>query len=255
MVNVPAIGLAAILTLALASSAGLAATQAQAPDHDPDPSRAVGSALGKGAFPWYDSSKDQAKPFALPRESEVSRASESSSSSTGSWGWLGWLGNLVTLALFGVALGVLIGLMVWFWRIYEPIDSGDPSGSSKGRGEPSRIEALPEGMRREFESSDPWEEAIRRRDRGDLAGAVVCLFAHQLLTLSRLGLVRIAPGRTGRQLLRSVVDAEFRGLVHPTLRLFEAVYYGHRTPSPEEFSRLWAQAETFERRVAAGVVA
>ena len=108
-------------------------------------------------------------------------------------------------------------------------------------------------MRREFESSDPWEEAIRRRGRGDLAGAVVCLFAHQLLTLSRLGLVRLAPGRTGRQLLGAVADAEFRALVRPTLRLFEAVYYGHRTPSAEEFAAVWAGVEAFQRRVALGV--
>jgi hypothetical protein len=83
---------------------------------------------------------------------------------------------------------------------------------------------------------------------------VVCLFAHQLLTLSRLGLVRLAPGRTGRQLLRSVADGDFRALVHPTLRMFEAAYYGQRPPTPDEFEGLWAQAEAFERRVAGGVV-
>ena len=100
-------------------------------------------------------------------------------------------------------------------------------------------------MRREFESSDPWEEALRRRARGDLTGAVICLFAHQLLTLSRLGLVRLAPGRTGRQLLRAVADAEFRGLALPTLRQFEVVYYGHRTPSPEEFAEVWQKPRAF----------
>jgi Domain of unknown function (DUF4129) len=235
------------LTL-LASTAGLA--PAQAPESDPD--KAISSALGKGSFPWYDPSKDQAKPFALPKEPEVDRAQGSSSSGPR---WNLPIGNVIALVAFGLGLAALVGLLAWFWRIYEPIDAGEATGAAKGRGGPSRIEALPEGMRREIESSDPWEEALRRRDRGDLAGAVICLFAHQLLTLSRLGLVRLAPGRTGRQLLRSVVDADFRGMVHPTLRLFEAAYYGHRPPSPEEFARLWTQAEAFERRVAGGVVA
>ena len=228
----------------------------QGPDAGPteiDPTRSVGSALGKGSFPWYDPRKDEAKPIPIRIENDVKPAS--SAGNSGGLGWFSSVGDLIAKMGFLVALGALVALLVWFWRMYEPIDSGEGDDSSKGRGEPSRIESLPPGMRREFESSDPWEEALRRRDRGDLAGAVVCLFAHQLLTLARLGLVRLAPGRTGRQLLGAVVDAEFRGLVRPTLRLFEVVYYGHRTPSSDEFAALWANAEAFERRVAGGVAA
>ena len=216
------------------------------------PAGAVGSALGKGNFPWYDAEKDGVKPIAPPRERAAAPAG-SNPSGAGSGG-LG-LGDVIATIGFLLALGLLIGLLAWFWRIYEPTDSSGLPESSKAHAGPSRVESLPAGMRREFESSDPWEEALRRRSIGDFEGAAVCLFAHQLLTLSRLGLVRLAPGKTGRQLLRSVVDAEFRGLVAPTLRLFEAVYYGHRTPSPEEFATVWLEAEAFERRVAAGVVA
>jgi hypothetical protein len=244
MVKTHAFGMVVLLTLALAAGSGLASPPP--PSTETDPGRAVGSALGKGSFPWYDSAKDQVKPMVLATPPKPW---------TGDWSWLRSVGGVMGLVFFGLALAALVAALVWFWRIYEPIDGGAQSGSLDARGQPSRIESLPEGMRREFESTDPWEEALRRRDRGDLAGAVVCLFAHQLLTLSRLGLVRLAPGRTGRQLLRSVADSEFRILVHPTLRLFEAVYYGHRTPSLEEFSSLWTQAEAFERRVAVGVVA
>ena len=42
------------------------------------------------------------------------------------------------------------------------------------------------------------------------------------------------------------------GCVAPTLRLFESVYYGRRTPMREVFEAVWASAEAFERRVAAG---
>jgi hypothetical protein len=232
-----------------------------------DPTRAVGSALDKGGFPWYDSQKDAVKTISLPREpsssssssgsssSSSSSSSESGSTSSGSsLSIAGFFGNLVSILGLGLALAVLIGMLVWFWRIYEPIAAEEGPKLPKNRAEPSRIDTLPEGMQSEFESSDPWAEAIRRRNRGDPAGAIICLFAHQLLTLSKLGLVRLAPGRTGRQLLRSVSDLEFRGLVHPTLRQFEAVYYGHRIPSTEEFEAIWAGAEAFERRVAAGGV-
>jgi hypothetical protein len=242
MVNAISACLLALASLAYTSGTAFAA------EPELEPSKAVRSALGKGSYPWYDPQKDAVKPMALPPVPEPARASSSNP------GALGALGNLISIVGFLIALVVLLGVLLWFWKIYEPSGEDLPV-SSKGRGEPSRVESLPAGMRREFESSDPWEEALRRRARGDLAGAVVCLFAHQLLTLSRLGLVRLAPGRTGRQLLRSVADVEFRGLVQPTLRQFEAVYYGHRTPSPEEFAEVWQGAEAFERRVSGGVAA
>ncbi len=207
----------------------------------------IARALGRAPLPWYDPAKDRVKPVPLPAPPKE-----------WNWNWgaggggLAWvLGNAVALLGFGLGLMALLLLLAWFWRIYEP--TGASTETEGGPGEPERVEALPAGLRREFASSDAWSEALRRRERGDLSGAVVCLFAHQLLSLSRLGLVRLAPGKTGRQLLRSVGLAEFRSLADPTLRLFEAVYYGHRVPSPGEFERVWEQAEAFERRAARGV--
>jgi hypothetical protein len=194
-----------------------------------------------GSYPWYDREKDQVKPPRVPWNPRFNFN-------------LRGLGQVLTILGFAVALGALVAGLVWLWRQYEPSPK-EAIGPAARRGAPSRVESLPEGMRREFESLDPWEEALRRRDRGDRLGSVVCLFAHQLLTLSKLGLLRLASGRTGRQLVRSVADAEFRALIAPTLRVFEAAYYGQRPPSDEEFADVWANAEAFERRVAAGVVA
>ena len=73
-----------------------------------------------------------------------------------------------------------------------------------------------------------------------------------MLTLDRLRLIRLVPGRTGRQLIRTIVDPQWRACVAPTLRLFESVYYGRRTPTREAFEAVWTSAEAFERRVAAG---
>jgi hypothetical protein len=205
----------------------------------------IRSALSKGNYPWYDEKTDKTKTITLRQEPKPDPPATRSGSS--------FFASSITMLGFGLALAVLIALLVWIWKIYEPTDAADPSRDSKNRGEPSRIDSLPEGMEREFETSDPWDEAIRRRNRGDFAGAIICLFAHQLLTLSKLGLVRLAPGRTGRQLLKAVTDSELRTMATPTLRLFEVVFYGHRSPTEAEFAIVWSAAEAFERRIAGGV--
>jgi hypothetical protein len=106
--------------------------------------------------------------------------------------------------------------------------------------------ALPPGVRPE--GGDPWSEAIARRDAGDLAGATVCLFAHQLLSLDQLGLIRLAPGRTARHYVQAVQDHELRGSVAATLGLFEDVYYGHVRPEAEAFDLIWSRALAFQER-------
>jgi hypothetical protein len=94
-----------------------------------------------------------------------------------------------------------------------------------------------------------WNEAVRRRAHGDLAGALVCLFGYELLSLSRAGLIRLGPGRTGRQYVRALEDPHLRGPASATLRLFEEVYYGHRKPSAAAFEHVWKQAEAFRARL------
>ena len=211
----------------------------------------VPSALKSGAYPWYDSVKDEIKPVELPRvpTSQPSQASPTRATA-GSWSWLG---QVLQFLGFALAIGILLGLLIWLYKVYEPSAEAGLVESKTNRGVATQAsEELPAGLRDEFASSNPWDEAVRRRQRGDLAGAVVCLFAHQLLTLSRLGLVRLAPGRTGRQLVKAVSDVEFRGYVHPTLSLFELVYYGHQSPTVEAFETVWIGAEAFERRVSVG---
>jgi hypothetical protein len=130
-----------------------------------------------------------------------------------------------------------------------PAGLGAPTGPRRGPArEPARTASLPAGLR--DDTADPWAEAVRLRDRGEHARAIVLLFLHQLLTLDRLRLSVLRPGRTGRQAVRAVADAAVRRRIEPTLRLFEAVYYGHREPAPEAVAAAWAEAEAFERWVA-----
>ncbi len=242
------------------------ALTAQAPEvpTDADAARAVGRALGRARLPWYDPAKDAARPLDLPDKPDAGSAGASgksanggsdpgssggasSSSAAGRWGPGRWAG----LSWFGLGLLALLGVLIWLYRRFDPFASTEPAPK---RAEPGTglVEVLPEGLPVGFDARDPWAEAVRRRASGDLAGAILCLFAHQMLTLARLDLVRLAPGRTGRQLVRGITDADLRGLVRPTLGLFESTYYGRVDPTPEAFAAAWAAAEAFEDRVALG---
>ncbi len=215
------------------------------PGKGPEPDRAVPSALAKGKYPWYDARGDAFKPVWPPREPNLDWLDRMPK-----FGNIGSIGELITIGLAMFALAVFLVVLVELWRRHRPVEA--PSGARlvSRLGSAGRVEGLPKGV--STGPDEPWDEAQRRRDRGDYAGAVISLFAHQLLTLDRLRLIRLVPGRTGRQLIGTIMDPQWRDLVAPTLRLFESVYYGRRTPTREAFEAVWTSAEAFERRVAAG---
>ena len=227
-------------------------------DHPPnplaEPEQATARALTEGSYPWYDQATDGFRAITVPVP-ETPAPPPTTSGKSGGGSWTGpSLAAILKFLLFLAVAAVVVGLMVWFYRIYQPEDeTATRSSRTVPAAESPQMGELPAGLRDEVGRSDPWSEAIRRRQQGDLAGAVVYLFAHQLLTLSRLGLVRLAPGRTARQLLRGSTHPELRGLAQPTLRLFELVYYGHQAPGVPDFDAAWSAAERFERRVAEGV--
>ena len=211
-----------------------------------DARAAVKAALEKEKFPWYEPRTETVKPVWPPR----------------AWN-LEWLfnrlptmnarvpaiGDLIGIGLATIAGVVLIVVLIQLWRYYRPAgEAGRGMRTELGRS--ARIEGLPAGVR--LESGDPWAEAVARRARGDYAGAIVYLFAHQLLTLDRLRQIRLVPGRTGRQYVRAIDDRRYTAWVEPSLRLFESVYYGHHVPSRESFEHVWSLAEAFERHVVAG---
>ena len=99
-------------------------------------------------------------------------------------------------------LATFFVFLIILWLRREPF--GAPTAAGKARpGTALLLSQLPPdlpGM------DDPWAEAQRRRAAGDFAGAVIYLFAHQLLSLHRVGLIRLAPGWTGRQYVRWLRD-------------------------------------------------
>jgi hypothetical protein len=125
--------------------------------------------------------------------------------------------------------------------------SSGPDGAIRV-GDAARIAGLGPGM--SLEGMDPWAEALRRR-AGDPAGAVVWLFLDQLVSLQRVGLIRLTPGKTARQYAQGLKDPVLAEGLQATLGAFEQVYYGRRLPAPATLQRVWACAEQFRGRIQA----
>jgi hypothetical protein len=221
----------------------------------------IKEALKDGKYPWYDPRADRVQPV---RISWLERLGErisaffrrigkffdrfhfgGSDRASGAGHVASVVGNSIgTVLLLAAVVAFFVCIfMLWIRREGAAI-RGDIERTRLGTA--LRLGDLPEGIRPD--DADPWAEAKRRRAAGDLAGAVVCLFAHQLLTLDQMGLIRLAPGRTGRHYLQSLRDAELIDALGSTLRLFEEVYYGRRSPNTQAFDLVWSRAQLFQER-------
>lgn len=211
----------------------------------PNPGAEVRSALSKGNYPWYDAKADAVKTVAPPAEPSP----PSKSSNTGRRN-LPTMADTIVFVIMVAGLAIVVLLLAWAWARYRP----DPETlllKSRSVGLEQRTTSLPTGL--QIDLTDPLGEARRLRDLGNLSDAIICLFVHQLLTLDRLGQIRMAPGKTARQLVRSINDPRPRRWVEPTSRLFEAVYYGRLAPTTAAFEAAWADAEALEQWASAGV--
>lgn len=234
----------------------------------PGADQGVGKVLPGESFPWYDARNNRVVPL-LPWPdltfqwlTDFGNWLSRNLSGIGRWfRWMnsvrvpliGGMGDVVAIGLAMLFLTIVLVALLELLRRYRPLDSEKASRAILSRtGAASRVEGLPAGV--SLDVSDPLAEARRRRAAGDLSGAVVYLFAHQIVTLDRLKTLRLVPGKTGRQLVRSVADRELKRCVDPTLRLFEAVYYGHHAPAPAAFESAWGLAEEFERLALARAV-
>jgi hypothetical protein len=216
----------------------------------------VREAFADRSFPWYDARNDGFHPVMPPRPPTPLK-----NRGGGGGSWFDWpalnlqdLGRLIIFVLLAAGLTALILYLARTWqrRIEEAGPSRTASKAAQVTGSASRVDSLPTGL--VMDDSDPLEAARRFREQGERGRAVVLLFAHQLLLLDQMGMIRLTPGRTGRQLVRSIEAEVVRGAVGRTLRMFEAVYYGHQEPDAESFDALWAEAESLDAILASGVV-
>lgn len=233
----------------------VAAGQPPAEVADAPPEQAVRSSLGAKDYPWYDAERDAVRPIMNEPGSwsrrlgrwidslldRLGRLLRSSGGNTGGGNASGG-GFFMLLMLAGGALFVVL-----LWRLWWLHDVGLGSGGGEADiGDAARIAGLRPGM--SLEGVDPWAEAMRRRV-DDPAGAIVWLFLDQLMSLQRLGLIRLTPGKTARQYAQALEDPVLADSLNATLGAFEAVYYGHRLPTAASLSAVWSGAERFRARL------
>jgi hypothetical protein len=230
------------------------------PDVSGDTADAVRQGLRDGQFPWYDSGADRVRPVWAPRMSWVKWLQERFDrvldaihrffkslglDFTPGGGAAGvrsdWLGTI----LLATVLAAFFVFLLVIWLRGEPFAAG--GGAAKARPGSALLLAQLAGDS-VAALDDPWAEAQRRRLAGDHAGAIIYLFAHQLLSLDRAGLIRLAPGWTGRQYVRWLRDPVLVDSFAATLGLFEEIYYGHRQPSQGAFEHVWGRAQALEDR-------
>jgi hypothetical protein len=203
-------------------------------------------AVVEGNYPWFDSSRGAVKPL-WPHEDPAARIDPATGSAavTG----IGALVQLLITALLFILLAALILLIIWAIRVWKP-GPVSPQASLRSHTGATGTRALPSVLSG-LDLTDPWSEACRARDRGDLGSAIIALFVYELLGLERIQAIRLDPSRTGRQLVRSIPTRDWRRLVEPTLRLFERYFYGRRELDSQEFQDAWSLAEEFRQRTTA----
>ncbi len=246
-------------------SVARAADPAAAPD-------AVARALGRQGYPWYDQTADRLKPVSSEDGSILARFRNEMRKLGRRLGraldrMFDALGRFFRPLGKGVDLGgafsigqmlgtaVLFGLLVLvvavLFRLWRRADSpGSTTPALEAAGGLARLANVPLGTR--ATPAELWRLALECRANGDLSGAVVAVFAYQLVALERKGLLRFAPGRTARHYVRDLKDDRIASLLGRSLALFEQVYYGGRRPSAQAFERVWAEVERFQQSALEG---
>jgi hypothetical protein len=219
---------------------------------------------------WYDDNTDSLRPLKVrvPKpKAPPKNPGGGTGGRSGFWDWMdGWLHGIhpsldvAALLKFFAWTALLIALVMiamWLMRVYirderkrfAQVNAVDPRATNV-----DRVEALPLAVDESI--SDFLAEARRRYQSGDLSGAIVYLFSHQLLELDRHHLVRLVKGKTNRQYLREIKrnaagSDQLHGIVKETITLFEEVFFGKRETSQAAVASCWNQTDQFAQLVQA----
>ena len=195
-------------------------------------------------YPWYDAENDGMRRIDVREETPPPESSHdrSGSSLPQVLQLLGWAG-----------IALLLGLMLWLilaaWGT-RGRDDGSRAGPEPRAG-PNHVEAMPvPGISAAVGLLD---EARRLYEQGDFSRAVVCLFAHELLELDRMQIVRLSRGKTNRQYLREVGRrTALKQLVEQTMVAFEDVFFGNQSIDRARFESCWTRLPEFDALVQGG---
>ncbi len=215
-----------------------------------EPERAVDA--GRGAlsqrwrYPWYDAGTDGLQRIDVRDEVPPPDRSRRRYAVP-----LGEMLQLLGWAGIAMLLGLVVWLMLAAWRARR----GDAAGSRDrpgARAGPNHVEAIP--LPAGSTGVGLLDEARRLYELGDFNRAVVCLFAHQLLELDRMQIIRLARGKTNRQYMREVGRRPaLRQLVEQTMVAFEDVFFGNRSIDRARFEACWNRLPDFDALAQGGI--
>jgi hypothetical protein len=230
---------------------------------------------------WYDADRDEILPVtvkpivddSLNRDSrwlpKAKRIKESSKTSTaGGSGGTGGTGNASGLFGSGLTIGNVFGWMLLIAIVVgavtalayalsrTEVDFGaySKSKSKNASGTPDeqtieRMKHLPAELRRT--DVNLRSEAQRLMNEGQYDQAIILLFAHQLLLLDRVGMLRLNRGKTNRKYVRETraMDSESADRLQGTVTAFERSYFGRHVITEGEFADLWRANAVLEQAI------
>jgi hypothetical protein len=190
----------------------------------------------------------------LPGAQKVAKAKSTSTPSQSPWLPSGWtMGNLVGWAILAILFVMAAALVLYAFSKIDPNGLKMLERSANARNEQSdeqlvrRIQELPVELRRT--DVDLRSEAERLMNLGELDEAIKCLFGHQLLLLDQRGFLRLSRGKTnGRYVMETRnQSSECAELLRETANVFEASYFGNRSPEVARLDSLWQGNQQLER--------
>jgi hypothetical protein len=215
-----------------------------------DPVATGRDVLSAKSYPWYDSSKDAARPLLTPKPPappKANKAAPAALTRPGSFSGfgavlqvLGWiaLAALIT-AIIVLAARAFVGREVTETqarRVVQTLKQAD------------KVEHLP--VQVQADEGDFLATARRHYEAGNYSQAIIYLFSYQLLQLDHHQIIRLAKGKTNRQYLRETKRRpELRGLVEATMVAFEDVFFGKHALDRARFEACWNQLPAFQHQL------
>ncbi len=206
---------------------------------------------------WYDGTSGKLTRPTLrsaspPNEPRDWTLKPSQRVTSGGRAWSGSSGNdWIWPVLFATVVMLILGT-IYFLRTVGRAGSSRSSIPDRTRDPQlqARAEELPFELPRTGEGV--LEMARRLAIEGRFGEATVALYGFQLLMLDRVQRIRLAKGKTNRQYVRELRQAEpFTSILSETMVAFERFVFGGHLTTSATFYGVWNRVEEFETKLAA----
>ena len=215
-----------------------------------------------GSFPWYDEENDEiqsvdvsagGRAASLHRDEipEADQVNSPVNNNAVSEETNSIFSNIVLLSVIGVVAAAIIGLLVWAFMRFSGNNSDIKNEiEEKIEFTPERIEALPFDLQNSASQGDLLSLARQAYNANDFRNAAIYLYSHVLLSLDHFGWIRLTRGKTNRQYLRELSDAQnMSRFFEPLMIGFERAFFGNYDLSRGEIDPSWNLIDSFQQDV------